>query len=429
MMTNEMTRIMRPAVLVLVALSTILAGIGQASAQDDWEKPGVADGPVAEVTTIDLGEARPISMSPDGTLMVANGRSADGPTVCIYELPDAAERFCVELRSDDLMIPDIDPEGVSWSPDGRYVIFGSSAAKTFYDSDIQVLDVEEGAIANLTDDNYDGDILSFGDDVEARDDPIYADVFPAFSPDGSEIAFVRVPSTVKEIQGTQIVKMTFADGEASEPELVYEVDPNVGFAAYYRLEWSADGDDIYFTHVTNDKSDPRNGIWRVAADAEGDADEAEHITGLPDHPDAGYPVLSQLSPNGAQALIIYSGAFTYGIGSPAVGLLNLETGETEYLTVDLGDMADDVPEELAFVRWAGFSPDGESLIQIASEVAPNWITLRDVDSGAETIVDLSDYLERPGYPPTMWGGVQWLESGVVYIGQTPTAGLLVTLES
>lgn len=119
---------------------------------------------------------------------------------------------------------DTDPD---WSPDGRLITFvrgENLASATDANEDIYVLDLATGATRRLT-----------------RTPPGIFEVAPAWSPDGTRIAFARVTGT-SEFDGLASIHVMNGDGAGERLVLAHQL-----FAyAPYSLAWRPDGRTIAF---------------------------------------------------------------------------------------------------------------------------------------------------------------------------------------
>ena len=120
------------------------------------------------------------------------------------------------------------------------------------------MDVFSGELTNLTDDNYRGNVPILNDDVEGE---FYLDISPAWTPDGSEVTFARTRWADGSLQGTQIMTVSADGGEPTELILVDMTEPGI---AYLPMQWSADGEFLYYTITHQRTDDFRNGIYRYS---------------------------------------------------------------------------------------------------------------------------------------------------------------------
>lgn len=146
---------MKQITLSLV-LALLLFALPAASAQD---VPDYGQYEVLAVQELDLNAGLTrisAHLAPDGTQFahIENGE------VCIYALADGTwtEDHCFTADAQVLG----EPEGMRWSPDGRYLTLSTyeQALLLALDTDIQVLDAGTGAITNLTDDAFEGGWLT-----------------------------------------------------------------------------------------------------------------------------------------------------------------------------------------------------------------------------------------------------------------------------
>ena len=130
-------------------------------------------------------------------------------------------------------------------------------------------------LANLTEDGYEGS--SFDDAPVGT--PV--DIVPAWSPDGSQLAFVR-SSFGDEPRSTTIMRV---DRSGGDPVEVHRLDVDEPFAVWTPMHWLAD-DTIIYAQTSSDVEEPTNGIWRLPLDGGtpvrlklGDVDEPGLVVG------------------------------------------------------------------------------------------------------------------------------------------------------
>ena len=236
------TRSGRATVAALVAVAVTASGAADASAPNApaWE--------IVDIAPVDV-DGSPVSLSPDGEWLA--GMLDD--QVCVWRLADLTE---TEACSAD--VRGVHAESIAWSPDSSAVAFSTRAYEYLIDSDIHVLDVATGDVANVTDDGFD-DQLQLGDDEPAA--PVPVDVMPTWTPDGAAIVFSRsIWDTASDDASTDIVSVPRAGGE---PTALGTVDWR--FAIYTPMHVLSDGAVLYAVG-TGDVSDDINGIWRLDPD-------------------------------------------------------------------------------------------------------------------------------------------------------------------
>ena len=137
------------------------------------------------------GEERLQTLSPDGSLIATTTNG--GRELCIYTVPDADVVSCADLTGPLIRI---DPATIAWSPESDRIVFAERIAQFLVDGDLWMFDIASGELTNLTDDGIDASI-PFASDEEH--DPYLLDFAPAWSPDGSLIAFSRTRCAAKAL--------------------------------------------------------------------------------------------------------------------------------------------------------------------------------------------------------------------------------------
>jgi Tol biopolymer transport system component len=153
---------------------------------------------------------------------------------------------------------------------------------------------ETGEATNLTDDGLSGDLLSPESDGAGA---YGADLFPAWSPDGAEIAFVRAVRGDDEADRTLLMRVPAAGGEAVEIHEVSATDP---FSVPESPAFTPDGQHLLFTVGHRQRDDPENGVWIVGRDGS----DPRQLAGATNS-EQGYPILMEVSPRGDLALAVY----------------------------------------------------------------------------------------------------------------------------
>ncbi len=140
----------------------------------------------------------PVVLSPDGTSIAG---IEDRSSICLFSIVDEDSR-CRAVPRNGLILP----ASIVWAPASSAIAFSLDALPTLRNSDIFIFDIARGDLVNLTPDpapaKPDGETespTSRGSHVMRPSDatpdsdgrPFWMDVFPAWSPDGSELVFAR----------------------------------------------------------------------------------------------------------------------------------------------------------------------------------------------------------------------------------------------
>ena len=324
--------------LLLLTLCISMVSVGPAFAQD------------ATVSQLVVPNGEIVSIAPDGRWLLAqlplppeggdvgslrafqsddDDESGDEPDpnepkLCVYAFDSLVLRACTATDVFEDGPGRISGE-VSWAPDGNAVVFSEGAVTTGRDGDLWRLDAASGALTNLTDDGFAGD-LPFG---EQTDTPVYFDTQPAFSPDGATIAFVRSGRTADEPFVTGVALLDVDSGAVTTlPTL--PVEPIHTITG--NLAWAPDGSRIWFTTAGIDET--TIGLWSVARDGSA----LEMITApVTDRDDEIF--LLEVSPAGDLALVAFPRAMNM-FRPPFFGLIELTTGNRIQLQSSLGPETD-----------------------------------------------------------------------------------------
>ena len=362
-------------------------------------EPSVAGLSVTEQRVIEIPDSRIISMSPDGK-WIAAAKPAGGYSrgqLCVYDVVTVAERSCGDLSK---LEAGLRIEDVTWSPDGSRLAFSEEGFKLLRDGDLWVMDAATGALTNIDDDGFSGNLFrALTSEPTAK--PISLPVNPAFSPDGRTIAFSRSVLRAGECTGNDIATVSVNGGEVHTLTRVTLDTPGV---VYFGIRWAPDASRLYYSVHYPQTSKPRNGIWAVDANGL----NQRQLLGLSD-PEAGAPAMSQVSTDGKTLLAYYPlAAAQFANRFPVFALVDAETGAADPLLVP-----DPNAPENASAGLAVLSPDGTKVLMVTTLTDQGrqvWVTNLD---GSEAI-RLGEPLENggmiaPGLIPT------WATDGSVLI--------------
>jgi Tol biopolymer transport system component len=383
----------------LAALTLLSADPTGAAAQDALH--------VESSTPIEIPDSRIVALSPDGRSLAVTDDGID--ELCVYDVATLARGACASLSP---LRSDLRVEDVRWSPDSSRLAFAEQAFREFRDGDLWVMETATGVLTNLTEDGYDGNLL--GSDLPADAPPFSVDVSPAWSPDGSQIAFSRSSYVDGEPAGNQLVVLNLASGDVQTLVEVTDREPGV---IYYGVVWSAGGETISYTVFHVDREDPANGVYVVPADGGTPTMVASW------EPTLGAPAAAGITPDGSAVLISYPAA---------IAALRSGDAPSYYAVARGGDVIPILPVGTGagsgvFVMLAVLSPDGATLLFAQRDLAAGVQLFAMPTLGGDAVALAGGALERVvpigiGLQPV------WSSAGRVFLNSGLEAGVLIELE-
>jgi Tol biopolymer transport system component len=388
----------------MIAIVLLFSMLGSAG----WISPLAAqDTPTAgSVQTFEVEDGHPIGLSPDGTMYAV---SIQATALCVYDTATQQEVSCASL---ELLNAGIRVEDVVWSPDSTRLAFGEQGFRYGSDGDLWIMDAASGELTNLTDDGFEGSLLSLGNDEE-EEPTYYLDVAPAWTPDSQFITFSRSPVINGERQGNDLAQVSAAGGEVEVLKTIPDAEPG---AVYFGTGWDPSGDTFYFSLTHLDSDNPENGIWTYDV-ATGEIAPLA----LGEDPELGPLTLLRVSPTGEQLLAWYPMAFgQFDVVEPLLRLVDTETGALSTPEIP-------VPEGSRFpgAATAAFSPDGQALLLIVSGgsgIYQVWVS--DLASGEPQL--LIEAIEQAQLDLGMMPS--WAANGTVLLGRGIGGGYLFTID-
>lgn len=354
--------------LALVALfsATVSHPVDPARAQDpDWrvEAARPLDEIVGEYTT-----PTQLYIAPDGHQIAFESQEGDSQVLCVLDVADPTPR-CVSLPREAayrFSYNDLYP-ALRWSPDGQQIALIGMPFMTFRDTDLGLIDLSpvEPAFTLLTDDGYEGKLLDLpsGVSIEAN---------PAFSPDGSQIAFEQTVALL-DAMVTHISVLDLATGETEFlTRLPGHEDYERDFGSVISLEWSPDGSTLAFS-LRHYQFDPVvDGVWRMDV-ATGDLAPLVSLTDAlvayqSIYPGADTQAIDMIgpvswSPDGSR-LLFWTGAPFQATGQVWACWLDLDSGDIHPVPLPETEL-DQGNRRGIWPMQAVWSPDGSSLLVVA----------------------------------------------------------------
>jgi hypothetical protein len=350
------------------------------------DSPSAADLEIAEEIEIDVDDTRFLTLSPDGTRLLAE-RPADR-ALCIYTAVPLAEEFCVPYRDS---MRSVMTSNLSWSPDSRFIVFTEDYYLRLDESDVWRLDVETGQLENLTDDGSEGRSAIF---TPEGDVPF--DVLPVFAPDGAAILFERSMRSGEVWAGSSLYEMSEATGELTELVQLSEGEQLILLS----LDYDAAGDIVYSVYIGG--ADARNGIWLLPA---GETEPSLILT--PDE-ERGPPQVVQVA---AGKALLWYGEYAGRFRAPTLPIfevLDLATGETVAL-----ELPNDTIEQSGSVN-AILSPDATKVLYAYRSGEQTWrLAVRDLGGDVETVLLERD--EVIGWSRARSSGLEWVAGDRIFV--------------
>lgn len=327
----------------------------------------------------------------------------DGRSICLYRVTGEQIACTPEPRS---LGGNIDAESVRWSPDSTRLVFIIDALRTDRDSDLWLYDTVRQRFDNLTDDNYDGRVFS-GQDAGL----LKLDLAPSWSPDGTQIAFLRYPIVTPRTERYRLEICILTLDDAAETCAEPFLGGDLPITAY-TLDWSPDGDTLVFPIDSRQEGGILPGLWRYSlAEA-----EARLVVGRAEFEQAGARRLDygqvEVSPDGRCVLVELPQAtsdFSARYSPEASFFRVIDMEEREILLID----------QERFVRSAGWLPNsGLFFISDTQDFqsdspsnlgAPYFVYATDAPNGVARLlftpeaIEIAEPIQRL-IPPTSLGG-------------------------
>jgi Tol biopolymer transport system component len=314
-----------------------------------------AEGPVQPAvpdTGVDLGSSGParITVVASGHTVVdvdpetGSTRTVELPTFdrLFAWSPDGSRLLFSEAGRLDVLEPDgsittvettgpADPSEGSWSPDGTRIVYMTDAGEKGYP--LRVVNADGSGLAT-----------EFGSETTNGR-------FPAWSPDGSTIAFLGGAFDSPELW--------FIGADGSDPHMVVGCDPSVVCPTWSPPVWSPDGSAIAFLGGTPDSPE----LWFIGADGS----DPHMVIGC--DPSVVCPVWSAptWSPDGSHVAFAASGA----------------NGDEIYVVGPDGSHLTRLSDVAGFAATPSWSPDGTRIAFTDFEGSNTTLEVMDADGSSE----------------------------------------------
>lgn len=392
------------AILLLV----LLAGIAHASTSDSEGKSDFSRLKAENLTArlIDVHESDDkfyFSVSPDGNYYAALTRDRN-----FIQIIDSRTKEVV--LEDSLQQKTIYPDYFSWSPDSKRALFTENFLRLFHDSDLWVMDIEEGEVLHLFPDEVEFSMFS------TNEMDGYSEFQPVWSPDNHSIYLTRFHYG-SGLSHSGIVR-DYRQGEFTDFPQLTTIQRFVTWTdAFWRKSH------IYFTRNATRIDDPVNGIFRTSTTGE----NIETI--MESDPELGSAILCDVDRNESFALAVYFSRNEQLLYPPA-------GQDSLYHVINLKDFShrtlkkSETPDSQFRTEAAVFSPDGRKILSINFDSRQVVYTLEIRDTkGDKTYRLFESHINDGGYPLTS-GFFQfkphlfWTEDDRIFVVSGPGGKIL-----
>ncbi len=238
-------------------------------------------------------------LSPDGT-MIFEANLSEPDEMCVRELASD------ELRCDDVTVPMIARNSVTWAPDSSAVAFSTDWVASGIDADVRIFDAIAGTVENLTDDGV--------EEYPGVRDPFTIDTYASWTPDSEALNFQRLGP---KHDGRQIMRIP-RDGD--EPTLTVSLPDDVAPKLNAPIHTLDDGTLLFSTIPDSREPALRHGVFRMTPGGAVDL-----LVPAPEPPGSEMTLLD-VSPDGASIIVAQPHLLMSEPGAPFVFLVDSVSG-------------------------------------------------------------------------------------------------------
>lgn len=233
-------------------LSGVIPDISDAGSKDELFRAIFPDGlPVSAQNPADqiaIDTAKSLEISLEGfspTSISPNGRLLFGmmyDSIAVYDTESQKFVFAEAFQGR------IDFPAVRWSPDSTRIAFTEDFFRMMQESDIHIIDLQEGVHKNITDDGADRFSLN------RPGNPV--DIVPTWIEDGDRMVFLRMESGEDRARTFKLVLIDTVTGEHENISPSLSDRPTI-----INLFFDPLRSKIYYTEMVSRPDDPANGVW------------------------------------------------------------------------------------------------------------------------------------------------------------------------
>jgi|GEM_PF-2743302 len=245
---------MKRRTFIMSSLTTIATSVLLGQPPVSAGTPEATPTPGLDFRPVDV-DGFPVILSHDGT-MIAGVSSAD--EVCVWDTNTFERRFTSEPTVEvGIMLA----RSLTWAPDDSALAFSWMSDQYARDSDIVIFELATSTLHNLTNEPPLEEPATTLENA-SLDSPLFLDAFPAWSPDGTQLAFARSTFTSYDNPSDTRLFTITRKGETITERAVMSPLPRIVSAP---LVWQEDGSILYSMapppgHVGD------NGVYRLAPD-------------------------------------------------------------------------------------------------------------------------------------------------------------------